>query len=163
MRSSPLCTMYGTPSSVPAPPTCSPSRNIGAASSSSPTCASCRSRVRSPASVSKLIGTGSSSPASHCFDLAARGVGARRHAAISGRSIGALDFSRQLSFAFRVKATGLRRHSCAGPLSQSQPGGEEWILETIADRSDRFLLAYDATRIQGFERLVHRRRGNSVA
>lgn len=111
----------------------------------------------------QLIGTGSSSPASHCFDLAARGVGARRHAAISGRSIGALDFSRQLSFAFRVKATGLRRHSCAGPLSQSQPGGEEWILETIANRSDRFLLAYDATRIQGFERLVHRRRGNSVA
>ena len=56
-----------------------------------------------------------------------------------------------------------RRHSCAGALGQSQPGGEEWVLETIANRSDRFLLAYDATRIQGFERLVHRRRGKSVA
>jgi len=57
----------------------------------------------------------------------------------------------------------LRRHSCAGPLGQSQPGGEEWVLQTIVNRSDRFLLAYDATRIQGFERLMHRRRGKSVA
>ena len=54
-------------------------------------------------------------------------------------------------------------HSRAGPLGQSQPGGEEWILETIANRPDRFLLAYDAARVQGFERLVHRRRGKSIA
>ena len=61
MRNTPLCTRNGTASSAPRPGTRSPSRNIGAASSSNPRYAICRSQVRSLASWSRLSGTGSAS------------------------------------------------------------------------------------------------------